>query len=129
MRHFLAITAITLAACAETSETAETAYGPPRNVTDYNLANTPLSKEARTELLALQGKLASPDGQRACSAEEREFAVTSLILYAIDIENDHPASWSAAQKSRVDALRRRWEALGGDARDLSRSCRNAMSLS
>ncbi len=95
----------------------------PLSVED-KVGDVPLAAEDRAELTAINARLIQPEAGEHCTAEEAEFVLLSLVLMAARMHAEEPGApaWTAEQTARMDALARRWEALGGDPGTVSDAC-------
>lgn len=110
--------ALVLAACTTASPPSRTA----------GLANLPLEAEVRTELATALRQLSGPEARSACTPDEIAFMRVSLTLYAVAATANDDTGWSTAERARVADLQRQFDAMGGDARDVSLKCQ-AMAAS
>lgn len=99
---------------------------PKAPATPELLDGLPLTPEARTTLEADLARIAAARGQ-GCTDREIDFASLSITLFAVGADPSAIGPWRASERARVDALYKRWEALGGDEGDISASCRNRLS--
>lgn len=90
---------------------------------NYPMAALPMTRRARVETVLDLSQLASAQAKRACATEDLEFVELSLIIKKVDYEEWRTKPWTARQKREVEALRRRWQALGGSSREISDPCR------
>ncbi|ANT59035.1 hypothetical protein AYJ57_00865 [Salipiger sp. CCB-MM3] len=116
-----------LQACAETARTGPGV--PPGTIPEnsaifvaYDLKTLPLSDPVRLDTTFDLAALAGPEGRRICGPSEAEFAELSVILKAVQDEEWRTSPWSAEQRAQVVELQRRWDALGGRSRSLSKPC-------
>ncbi|MFQ6549725.1 hypothetical protein AADZ90_017375 [Aestuariibius sp. 2305UL40-4] len=133
LRPFAAI-ALLLAGCTEqgqpqTPQAGGTTVllGPEVTSINYPLSALPLSNPIRLELTFELAALASPEVQRACTAQEIEFTELSVILLAVRSEEWRTSPWTNRQRREVERLQQRWETLGGDAQTISDRCRSVIA--
>ncbi len=95
---------------------------PEPNV--YDLNGLPLSQEIRDDIEPYLESLQQPAALKHCTPEELEFLAVSIVLSVTYwfADGGGGAPWSAEEASRIEALRERWEALGGDAGTVSDRC-------
>ncbi|EPX86880.1 hypothetical protein [Salipiger mucosus] len=114
---------LALAACQPTTPTSTTPTGSAMHT---ELDDLPLTAGLRAEIASELGRLDSPEAASLCTAEERSFIRVSAMLMAVYLGEDETRPWTAPQEAKVAALRTRWEALGGDNRDVSDRCRSLL---
>ena len=110
-----------LIACQPTATPVATAL--PADLEGLPLSPT-MAREIRTELASLD----SAEAKRLCTEDEIAFVRASAILMAVYLGEDETAPWSPRQTAKVEGLRARWQALGGDARDGSAKCHQLPSM-
>lgn len=121
----LAAFAFVLTSCTE-PDRVQTTIRPSVAVIGYPLSVLPMTDRTRTETVMSLTRFSLPRVKRACSPEERQFLELSLILYSVGYEEWRTAPWSPRQRREVNALRHRWQSLGGDSRTVSGRCQAAI---